>query len=118
MFFSSHLQIEGGEAGTSSQPIATTSNAPPDQQKIDKLKAHVAEVSNIMTENIQKIMDRGERLDSLNARSEGLTANSEIFRSSSRRVARKMWWKNARLNIFIGLVVSVIVALILWNALK
>ena len=38
-------------------------------EKIEKLQAHVAEVSNIMTENINKILDRGQRLDDLEGRS-------------------------------------------------
>lgn len=77
-----------------------------------KLKEQVNEVSNIMSENINKILDRGGRLETLEDRSDMLSSGADEFRSSSRRVARKMWWQNMRINIFIGLVILVIVIVI------
>lgn len=67
-----------------------------------------------MSENINKILDRGQKLDTLEGRSENLATNSDMFRTSSRRVARKMWWQNARVNLFIGLIVAVVVAIIIY----
>lgn len=104
-------------------------------EKIEKLQAHVAEVSNIMTENINKILDRGQRLDDLEGRSgeslrrlnlksdpnfsyfilfitEVLASSADDFRVSSRRVSRKMWWQNMKFNIIIGIVVVSIIVII------
>lgn len=71
-----------------------------------------------MSENINKIIDRGGKLESLEGRSENLYSNADVFRSHSRRVARKMWWQNARVNLFIGLVIAVIIAIIIYVCLK
>jgi hypothetical protein len=107
--------------------------------KVKKLQAQVADVSNIMTENINKILDRGDRLDNLEGRSgivisfgtiypvfylsknifsilittEMLSSRADEFRVSSRRVARKMWWQNMKLNLIIGSVVLIIIVVII-----
>lgn len=82
-------------------------------QKIEKLQAHVAEVSSIMTENINKILDRGQRLDDLEGRSEVLSSSADEFRVTSRRVSRKMWWQNMKFNLIIGgVVIAVIIVII------
>ncbi|XP_054155481.1 vesicle-associated membrane protein 8-like [Oppia nitens] len=80
--------------------------------KIQKLKQHVNEVSNIMQQNIDKILERGQRLDHLEDRSEMLSNRADEFRVGARRVSRKMWWQNTRVNIFIAIVVTVIILII------
>lgn len=82
--------------------------------KIQKLKEHVKDVQNVMQENINKILERGTRLDHLEDRSEILSSRADEFRVSSRRVSRKMWWQNMRLNVIIVLVIAAI-ALILYS---
>lgn len=83
-----------------------------------RLKEHVNEVSNIMQENIEKILERGSRLDHLEDRSEMLSSRADEFRVHSRRVSRKMWWQNMRMNIIIGSVVLVIILIIVCKYFK
>ncbi len=72
----------------------------------------MSEVSNIMQQNIDKILERGSRLDHLEDRSEMLSNRADEFRVGARRVSRKMWWQNMKINIFIGVVVVIIILII------
>lgn len=58
------IAFYSGFEGTSSGKNGKQSDA-----KIQKLKDHVSEVTNVMTENINKILERGSRLDNLEDRS-------------------------------------------------
>ncbi|CAG2163052.1 unnamed protein product [Oppiella nova] len=98
----------GSDDNLEEQSSAQTSSDP----KIQKLKQHVSEVSNIMQQNIDKMLDRGSRLDHLEDRSEMLSNRADEFRVGARRVARRMWWQNMRVNIFIGVVVLVVILII------
>jgi hypothetical protein len=49
-------------------PESSELASPTEERKIEQLKAHVAEVSNIMQENIGKILERGTRLDQIENR--------------------------------------------------
>ncbi|RWS23924.1 Vesicle-associated membrane protein-like protein, partial [Leptotrombidium deliense] len=82
-------------------------------KKVQQLKDHVSEVSNIMQENINKILERGQRLEHLEDRSEILSSRADDFRISAKRVSRKMWWQNMRVNIIIGVVIIAIIVIII-----
>lgn len=41
-----------------------------------------------------------------------LSSRADEFRVSGRRIARKMWWQNMKLNIIIGSVVLIIIIVI------
>ena len=79
---------------------------------VSRLKEHVSQVSDIMQQNIDKILERGSRLDNLEDRSEQLSNRADEFRVGARRVSRKMWWQNMRINIFIGVVVVIVILII------
>ncbi|XP_015785957.1 vesicle-associated membrane protein 721 isoform X2 [Tetranychus urticae] len=89
-----------------SQPGTST------QPKVDQVQQQVAQVTNMMQENISKILDRGQKLDHLEDRSALLSSKSEDFRVSSRRLGRKMKWQNMRVNIIIGLIVIALIIII------
>ncbi|RWS15052.1 synaptobrevin-like protein 1, partial [Dinothrombium tinctorium] len=48
---------------------STSSANKSSDRKVQQLKDHVSEVSNIMQENINKILERGQRLEHLEDRS-------------------------------------------------
>lgn len=85
----------------------------PNDKKVQRLQEHVNEVSNIMQQNIDKIIERGSNLDCLENRSEFLSNHSNEFRVGARRIQRKMWWQNMKVNLIIGLVILVIVIIII-----
>jgi len=71
--------------------------------KISTLREEVNEVKDIMVKNIDELVERGERLDLLVDKTENLSASAVTFRTASTNLHRKMWWKNVKLYIGVGL---------------
>ena len=85
--------------------------------RIAQLEGEVTEVKGIMTENIEKVLQRGEHLDILQERSSLLENTAGTFQFSARRLKRKMWWKNMKLwavliCILIVILIVIIVAVV------
>ncbi|CAL8347664.1 unnamed protein product [Lota lota] len=86
---------------------------PPPQDKVQALRSQVDGVKDIMTQNVDRILARGERLDDLMDKSEDLQAGAQHFKQTSQKVARTYWWKNVKLIVVIVVVVLVIVLIII-----
>ncbi|XP_060103335.1 vesicle-associated membrane protein 8-like [Heteronotia binoei] len=80
---------------------------------ISTLQVHVDDVKNVMTQNIEKVLNREERLSELADRSGDLETAAHGFHKTTARVSRKMWWKNTKLIIIIAVVVLIIVVFII-----
>ena len=46
-----------------------------------------------MKDNINKVAERGERLDSLESKTDTLASSAQGFRRGANRVRKQMWWK-------------------------
>nr|XP_020472552.1 vesicle-associated membrane protein 8-like [Monopterus albus] len=100
-------------AEPSSQPPASGTTP-----KLDQVQDQVNEVKVILKDNINKVLERGDRLDDLIGKTDDLQASADSFQRTSTRVARKYWWKNIKMMIIIGVIVLVIVILIILFATK
>jgi vesicle-associated membrane protein 4 len=49
-----------------------------------------------MRENINKVSQRGERLDSLQDKTDNLAVSAQGFRRGANRVRKQMWWKDMK----------------------
>lgn len=78
-----------------------------------RLEDRVDEVTDIMRDNIRKVVDRGDTLNDLQDRSEALAFSSQDFRQSSIRLNRKLCLKNMKLWIILIAIVAFIFAIIL-----
>ncbi|KAI9218236.1 synaptobrevin-domain-containing protein [Blastocladiella britannica] len=76
--------------------------------KTSAIQQQVGEVMGIMQNNIERVMERGERLDTLQDKSEDLSQSAGAFRRGATKVRRQMWWQNMKLKIIIALVVCAI----------
>lgn len=47
----------------------------------------------VMRDNINKVSQRGERLDHLQNKTDDLAASAQGFRRGANRVRKQMWWK-------------------------
>ncbi|XP_025086554.1 vesicle-associated membrane protein 4-like [Pomacea canaliculata] len=77
------------------------------------LEEQVSEVTHLLKNNVEKVVERGERIDVLQSRSEGLQASSSNFSRRATQVRRTMCWQNFRLNCIIALVVLGIIVVII-----
>ncbi|KAM9306832.1 vesicle-associated membrane protein 8 [Pholidichthys leucotaenia] len=100
-------------ADKNTQPPSSGTSA-----RLENVQGQVNEVKVILTDNINKVLERGERLDELQGKAEDMVASADSFQRTSTRVARKYWWKNIKLMILIGVIVLVILILIILAATK
>lgn len=67
-----------------------------------------------MRENINKVSQRGERLDSLQDKTDNLAVSAQGFRRGANRVRKQMWWKDMRIRIciIIGIILLLVVIIV------
>uniref|UniRef100_A0A8C2JDE3 Vesicle-associated membrane protein 8-like n=1 Tax=Cyprinus carpio TaxID=7962 RepID=A0A8C2JDE3_CYPCA len=87
-----------------------------DVDKVKTLQSQVDGVKDIMTQNVDRILARGERLDDLMGKSEDLQAGAQNFKHTSQKVARAYWWKNVKLIVLIVVIVLIIVLIVIFLA--
>ncbi|KAK9522290.1 hypothetical protein VZT92_018765 [Zoarces viviparus] len=83
------------------------------QDKMQALRDQVDEVKEEMKINVERIVERGEKLPGLLDKAEKMKKEGEDFSKTSRKVARAYWWKNAKLVVFIVVVVLIVVLIII-----
>ena len=81
--------------------------------KIQKVQNEVEQVKEVMTDNIEKILKRGEKVEVLLNKSEQLSNESTIFRNSSKNLKRKICIKNAKIILGILLFIALLVIIII-----
>jgi t-SNARE complex subunit (syntaxin) len=96
-----------------SQTADIEKNGPPTDDHMKRVQQQVQEVKAIMADNVVRVMERGERLEDLDARTDALHASSQNFQTSAHRVHRNMCLKNLKWTIILGIFVVLIVALII-----
>ncbi|XP_076641205.1 vesicle-associated membrane protein 7 [Halictus rubicundus] len=79
---------------------------------ISKVHGELAELKDIMVQNIDSVAMRGERLELLVNKTENLTTNSVTFNKSSRNLARSLFWKNVKIYVIIGAILLVAIYVI------
>jgi len=105
-----------GDAASSSGAASTS--APEDAGKVAALRSQVNEVKDVMSKNIEKVMERGDNLDNLVTKTTDLEAGAAVFRDRTKVVRRKMWWKNAKMNIILGIVAVVVIVIIILSTVN
>lgn len=110
----SSYQNDGDNPSASNQPSALAGG----QNKVKALQTNVDELTSVMQSNINKVLERGDRMDTLNERSELLSSRANEFRINSRNVRRKMWWENMKWQLIIGAVIITIIFLVIYAIWK
>ena len=67
-----------------------------------------------MRENINKVSQRGERLDSLQDKTDNLAHSAQGFRRGANRVRKQMWWKDMKMRIclIVGIIILLLVIIV------
>jgi vesicle-associated membrane protein 7 len=81
--------------------------------RIIQLRRDLQDVKDIMVSNIDKILDRGQKIDILVDKTENLTSTSAVFKKKAVELKRVMWWKNAKLMILVVVVILIIIYVII-----
>ncbi|KAG8381742.1 hypothetical protein BUALT_Bualt05G0004200 [Buddleja alternifolia] len=81
----------------------------PNADRINRLKSEMSEVRNVMIQNIDKVLERGDRLELLVDKTTNMQGNAFRFRKQSRRFRNTMWWRNVKLMMaLIFLILAII----------
>eukprot|EP00252_Welwitschia_mirabilis_P001605 TRINITY_DN11501_c0_g3_i2.p1 TRINITY_DN11501_c0_g3~~TRINITY_DN11501_c0_g3_i2.p1 ORF type:complete len:222 (+),score=38.80 TRINITY_DN11501_c0_g3_i2:429-1094(+) len=87
---------------------------PEEISKLAKVKAQVTEVKGVMMENIEKVLDRGERIELLVDKSENLRFQAQDFQKQGTQLRRKMWFQNMKVKLIVlGILVALILIIVL-----
>lgn len=78
---------------------------------ISTAQREIDDVRGIMTENIERVLERGERLDLLIDKTDRLGGSARDFRMRSKGLRRRMWWKNVKMMVLLTFVVVFLVYL-------
>jgi len=81
---------------------------PEELNKVAGVQKKVDEVKAVMSDNIEKVLQRGEKLDTLVDKTDNLMSEADRFMKTGRTLRRKMWWQNCKMKIIIALVVCLV----------
>ncbi|KAH7890459.1 synaptobrevin-domain-containing protein [Phlebopus sp. FC_14] len=100
----------------------SSSNAPGSSQggnsKTAAIQQQIDDTVGIMRENITKVAERGERLDSLQDKTDNLAVSAQGFRRGANRVRKNMWWKDMKMRLIIGFTIAIIIVIIVVAIVK
>ncbi|KAK9076454.1 hypothetical protein SSX86_004789 [Deinandra increscens subsp. villosa] len=87
---------------------------PEEISKLSKVKAQVSEVKGVMMENIEKVLDRGEKIELLVDKTENLRSQAQDFRTQGTQIRRKMWLQNMKIKLIVlGIIIALILIIVL-----
>uniref|UniRef100_A0A9J7XM60 V-SNARE coiled-coil homology domain-containing protein n=1 Tax=Cyprinus carpio carpio TaxID=630221 RepID=A0A9J7XM60_CYPCA len=74
------------------------------------------QVVDIMRVNVDKVLERDQKLSELDDRADALQAGASQFETSAAKLKRKYWWKNCKMwAILIAVVLVIIIVIIIWT---
>jgi len=82
----------------------------PSADKMTKIKGDINDTKDQMIRNIDKVLERGEKIELLVDKTEDLSNQSHSFKSKSVKLKRTMWWKNAKLCCILITILVVVLA--------
>ena len=85
----------------------------PANDKISAVQESIDNAKNIMTDNVDKALARGDRIDTLHAKSVTLQEQSQKFNKNSQALERMMCRRNAKFAILAGASVVVLIFIVL-----
>ncbi|KAL4182583.1 hypothetical protein AMTRI_Chr11g150840 [Amborella trichopoda] len=85
----------------------------PNADTLNRVRGEVGEIRAIMVENIEKILERGDRIELLVDKTATMQDSSFHFKKQSRRLRRALWMKNAKLLASLTCLIVVLLYIII-----
>ncbi|XP_076062902.1 uncharacterized protein LOC143037993 [Oratosquilla oratoria] len=80
---------------------------------LEEAQRQVEEVVGIMKSNVNRMMDREDKLNTLSQRADDLAAGAAEFQTTSRKLKRKYWWQNTKMTMILACVVVIVIIVII-----
>merc|ERR1712133_21659 len=94
--------------GTNNNPFGSD-----EPDKIQEARKQVDDVVGIMRENVEKVMERDQKLSDLDDIATQLADSGLQFSRSAKKVRRKYWWENLKMKLIMGGVAVVILIIVI-----
>ncbi|XP_064599344.1 synaptobrevin-like isoform X2 [Liolophura sinensis] len=102
------------QAGPGGPPSGGPGGPPREQSKrLQQTQAQVDEVVDIMRVNVDKVLERDQKISELDDRADALQAGASQFEASAGKLKRKYWWKNCKMMLILGGIIAVILIIII-----
>ncbi|KAG0007402.1 Vesicle-associated membrane protein [Entomortierella chlamydospora] len=82
----------------------------PNADRIKHVQGEIEQVKDVMVQNIERVLERGERIELLVDKTDNLNQQAFVFKRRSSMLKRTMWWKNVKLMVLLG--VSIVVSIL------
>ncbi|XP_018618890.1 vesicle-associated membrane protein 1-like [Scleropages formosus] len=96
-----------GEGGAPAPPPNLTSN-----RRLQQTQVEVEEVVDIIRVNVEKVLERDQKLSMLDDRADALQAGASQFESSAAKLKNKYWWKNCKMMIMMAVIGIILVGIL------
>ena len=77
---------------------------PESVSKVNQVQQQVSQVKEIMMDNIEKVLDRGEKIELLVDKSDALRFQADNFVKTGRALKRKMWCDNMKMKVIFAII--------------
>ena len=85
------------------------------QKRMAQQQAQVDEVVGIMRNNVEKVLERDQKLNELDEKADALQDGASQFEKSAGKLKNKFWVENMKMIVIGGLIVLLILGLVYWN---
>ncbi|XP_018306577.1 synaptobrevin-1 isoform X1 [Mycetomoellerius zeteki] len=82
-------------------------------KKLQQTQATVDEVVGIMKVNVEKVLERDQKLSELENRADALQQGATQFEQHAGKLKRKYWWKNLKMMLILGIICVIILIIII-----
>ncbi|KAL5291675.1 VAMP1.2 family protein [Megaselia abdita] len=82
------------------------------QRRLQQTQAQVDEVVDIMRTNVEKVLERDQKLSELDDRADALQQGASQFEQQAGKLKRKFWLQNLKMMIIMGVIGLIVVGLI------
>jgi len=104
--------MEGGEGSATGGPKLNPQQMAA-QKRLQQTQAQVDEVVGIMRVNVEKVLERDQKLSELDDRADALQHGASQFEQQAGKLKRKYWWKNLKMMMVIGVIFLIILIIII-----
>ncbi|KAL4659588.1 synaptic vesicle-associated integral membrane protein [Arapaima gigas] len=111
-----HPQYEMSAPAPAAAPAPAENQPPPNltsNRRLQQTQAQVDEVVDIMRVNVDKVLERDQKLSELDDRADALQAGASQFETSAAKLKNKYWWKNAKMMIILGVICVIVLIVII-----
>jgi len=82
------------------------------QRRLQQTQAQVDEVVDIMRTNVEKVLERDQKLSELDDRADALQQGASQFEQQAGKLKRKFWLKNLKMMIIMGIIGLILIIII------